>query len=201
MKKILVTGFEAFFDDAINPSQQVLPFLKCADAQLCFYTLPVSFSCAHQQIMEQVKIEKPEALLMLGQAAGRKKVALEKIALNIQFGARGDAESPVAIDRTIDLSAPLALANSLPLNEWASQAQAEDLPLEISFFAGVYVCNSIYFQSLQAFAASHEVPTGIPVLFVHLPYLPEQVIEKPGIARLSLAEMAQTINWIIKKLS
>jgi pyroglutamyl-peptidase len=188
MSKILVTGFEPFFDEKINPSALLLEALS-GDARLECQLLPVAFQRARQKVNGLIQLHRPTAVLLLGQAGGRKNVCLEKIALNFEHTNRADEDGDLPKERLIDERGPLARMTTLPLSQWLGEVG--DLPIEISFSAGVYVCNSIFYSALSSHAQS---------LFVHVPFLPEQVLDKPNVPSLELGKSFECVQWIIEKL-
>jgi pyroglutamyl-peptidase len=193
--KTLVTGFEAFFGEKINPSALVLEKLQTLHSQekLICELLPVSYMGAPQKLLGKVKQHQPQALLMLGQAGGRSKVGMEKVALNFAHCERRDEEGQKRVHEELVSKGSPALINPLPLDQWERQANLKNLPIEVSYSAGVFVCNSIYYHSLL------QAPQ-LPQLFLHLPYLPEQTLDKPGLPSLSFEKSLECVEFVLSQL-
>jgi len=168
MKKILVTGFEAFHGQSINPSQKIIENLV-PNENLKTILLPVHFERAFKLLKNTFMAEQNvDALLMLGQALSRDSVQLERVALNWVKTNPMDQNSNLIQSGRIDLTGPDAYLNPWIEDEWLSELNQWG-PTQISLSAGDYVCNYIYYQSIHQLTQNK-----IPTLFVHLPGMPEQ---------------------------
>lgn len=196
MKKILLTGFEPFLKEQINPSREiVLAFDKKCDTLV----LPVSYDRAWEILRQKLACTQYDFILMLGQAGERKAIGLERVAINLQDTETADEDGVRRIQQKIFETGPDAFLNPLPLRPWSQALQKMQLPVEISFSAGAFVCNSTYYQTFQ-FLKEQGIAT--PVLFVHVPYLPEQVVGKSeGTPSVSLETMKQTVSALIELIS
>lgn len=170
MKKILITGFEPFSGFKINPSQILLKDLQLINPkQIDTLLLPVRFANAFEPIRDAyINIKKYDFILMLGQAAGRNSVSLERIALNWQESKIKDEDGYFVNAEKISLNAPDAYINENPLTSWTDSLSSSG-PVSVSFSAGTYVCNYIYFRVINEIMKNPN-----QTLFVHLPILPEQ---------------------------
>ena len=168
MKKILVTGFEAFHGQTINPSQKIIETLK-TNENLKTLLLPVHFKQAFE-LLKNTFLTEPnvKALVMLGQALSRDSVQLERVALNWVKTHPMDQNSNWVESGRIDSTGPDAYLNPWIQDKWLTELNQIG-PTQISLSAGDYVCNYIYYQSI-----SHLTQNQIPTLFIHLPGLPEQ---------------------------
>lgn len=165
--KILVTGFRPFLGEVINPSEILaLELSKTCAVESCI--LPVEFSEAYRHLDRYIQQAHYDYILMLGQAAGREAICFEKIALNwIQTDSADEAghlpsSGPVLAER------PLALMSPFPIDQIYQKLKAENQPVKISFSAGTYVCNEIYYKMLDSHSAMNPV-------FIHVPLIREQV--------------------------
>lgn len=167
--KILITGFEPFLGEKINPSQLALEALS--QEGLHKLILPVSYSRAWPLLQHQLVQLKPEVVLMLGQAGGRKNICLEKYALNWCESPSADEDGEHRRSEKISLQGPDHYQSSFPVEDWALRLQNEGIACQSSLSAGGFVCNFVSYQ------VAHECAKKFPStkwMFVHMPYLPEQ---------------------------
>lgn len=196
----MLTGFEPFGGDTINPSKELA---KALDGQtigrwaIRGIVLPVTYGIAAEQVLEvlgqDVGQEAEEnagfydVVLSLGQAKGRAKVCLERVAINIRDASLPDHAGHIAQDEPIVPGAPAAYFSNLPLRAMMSAIEAAGVPVTISNTAGTYVCNDLLYLLLHYIATlpARSPGTGhsaapLRVGFIHLPALPEQVTEDAG---------------------
>ncbi|WP_413557341.1 hypothetical protein [Bdellovibrio sp. HCB209] len=170
MKRILLTGFEPFGDQALNPSELLVKALAAEFSQLTTQVLTVHFDQAVAEINKTLQGNAPfDAIVMLGQAGGRAKICLERYAHNWMENKFADLKNPAIDPRAIETNSPAAIMTPLPVEELRDKlnTQFPNSPTTVTLSAGSYVCNHLYFKTL-----SHHGDT--PALFVHVPYLPEQ---------------------------
>ena len=173
MKRILVTGFEPFGGHVLNPSAQIVEALALDPVwrhQVDTLIVPVSYSSADSIVKNKISQKSYDYVLMLGQASGRSKISLERVALNWIESDLADSSGEVLSGQKINPAAENAIFASLPLEKLKLELQAIEIPVEISLNAGGYVCNYLFFQVAQAIA-----DTSTKCGFIHLPLLPEQV--------------------------
>lgn len=191
MKKVLVTGFEPFLGSPVNPSRKIVERLSQVSGhgeRFETLILPVSFAQSVSRLNALLDARDDlGAVLMFGQASGRKKISLERVGLNWRESTTPDEDGFRPALGPIDPSFAPALFSTLPLDRWKDDLAALGLPAEVSLSAGGYVCNSLYFDQLRR--ATH------PALFVHVPYLPEQA--KDGEPSLELAEMSRAAEFLL----
>lgn len=186
-QRILITGFESFAGEAINPSGRLAA--KLATDSL---VLPVVYNQAF------VEIEKfwapPAGLLMLGQAGGRKRIGLERVALNMEDSGEPDESGEVRRDRLIDEKGPEAFFSALPLRSWAEALTKEGHPVEVSHHAGTFVCNSVYYRAQSRIQRERK---GGWALFVHVPYLPGQKGAVDGAPTMEFEVMEKALQRLL----
>ena len=168
--KILVTGFKPFLKDNINPSELLSLELAQKYAEVSSLVLPVEFENSFKILRAHLVLNTYDFIILLGQAAGRSKISLEKIALNwVQ------TESPDEIGvrpepGVILETSELALMTNFPIARICAELNKQDLPVEISFSAGTFVCNDLYYRALKQFPE-------LMILFIHLPLIQNQINE------------------------
>ena len=192
MIRILVTGFEAFLGETINPSGLLLKsaaLIPRVDA----LPLPVAFEKAFPILKTQLQKENYHFVLLLGQAARRDKISLERVAINWRETENADNEGVTAIPgHNILPETENAFFSTLPLDEMLVALQALEIPVEISYTAGAYVCNDLFFKTAHLLQNTH-TRCG----FIHVPFLPEQVVQKPGVPSMPLATMEKALKALI----
>ncbi len=176
--KILITGFEPFGGESINPSWEVakaLDGLKLQDAQLVAVQLPCVFSQSLGPLQHALAIHQPRIVLALGQADGRSDFSIERVAINVCDARIPDNAGDQPIDLPVVTDGPAAYFSTLPLKKMALALKAKGYPASISQTAGTFVCNQVFYGLQHALIGS-EVISG----FVHVPLLPAQAAMRSG---------------------
>lgn len=173
--KIMLTGFKPFLGQAINPSEKIVQEFSDLESLI----LPVEFGKSFVLLRSAILQKPPDFLILIGQAGGRKNICFEKIGLNWLQTEHADENGITPVSGPILKSSPLALMSSFPIDAAYTHLKQQQFPVEISFSAGTYVCNELYYQVLNEFPQ-------IKTVFIHVPYLPEQVGGGDSKASLSL---------------
>jgi len=194
--KILVTGFEPFGGESVNPSSVVLPLLQLQFPQLATRVLPVEFGRSWTVLQAELERHTPDLVLCLGEAGGRGKISLEHVALNWADARIPDHAGAQPRDLKLLEHGPNALFSTLPIRTLESHLKTLELPVEISYSAGTYVCNALFYALMNSLEGT-EVQAG----FVHLPYLPQQTVTKPDKPSLALERMVWALEEIIQVLA
>jgi len=176
---ILLTGFEPFDGETVNPSWQVASALHgetIEGARVHALCLPCAFGDALAVLGDALQRRRPQIVLALGQATGRADITPERVAINVD-----DARIPCnagrqPIDRAIVPGAPAAYFGTLPIKAIVAALRAAGLPASVSQTAGTYVCNHVFYGLMHALRRRRGVRAG----FVHLPLLPEQAARAAG---------------------
>jgi pyroglutamyl-peptidase len=196
--QILITGFDAFGEhQSLNPSALVVQTLDgqvLAGRTVAAHCLPTQFGVARAQLLDLLNGPLPALVLCLGQAGGRDKIGLERVAINLDDARIADNAGRQPIDEPIVAGGPAAYFSSLPLKACVQALTQADLPAEVSNTAGTYVCNHVFYSLMHALAehsAQDSASTEVRAGFVHLPWLPQQ-----GSPSLSLDEMVQALRII-----
>jgi pyroglutamyl-peptidase len=196
-KKTLLTGFQAFGGDEVNPTELMLRWV-CEDRELSqvFETqlLPVEYG-AYELILRRSDLEQFENIFCLGLAGGRSKIGLERIGVNWVESRQPDNAGVVPPLALIDSESEPAIINEMNLEGMKKDFEVAGLPIEISLSAGGYVCNHLYFNLLNARLRAN-------VLFIHVPYLAEQVLGKPGrIPSITEEQLKLFLRVLAKRVS
>lgn len=193
MKKILITAFEPFGGERINPAQAVLERLPEAISGAVLYrsVLPVSYRKSAALLLEQIERVRPDAVVMLGQAGGRAKITPERIAVNLDHCEACDNDGEQRIDSVIHPEGPAAYFSTLPVHAMLQEMRKYEVGCAMSASAGAFVCNHVSYEALHYIS---RMGYGIPAGFIHLPYLPEQAEGKPGAASMPLSAMVHVVQ-------
>ena len=171
-QKILITYFGAFEGVAENPTAylanelQLWAHAELPDTRLITAELPVIFGESRTELSRVLERERPDAVISLGVAVGRDKVSLERVAINCDDARIADNSGHQLRDTPIVPGAPAAYFSTLPIREIFNEAEACNLPVEISNTAGTFVCNHVFYALMHSLAG-----TGIPAGFIHVPAL------------------------------
>ena len=194
--KILVTGFDAFNGEKINPSSLILERLadNIDSHKIEKLILPTAFYKVQDLIEEKILAYKPDIIISLGQAGGRSEITVERVAINIADASISDNDGKKPIDEKIRLDGENAYFSSLPIKAIVENLRQAEIPAAISNSAGTYVCNFVMYNDLYLAEKYNDMSAG----FIHVPYLPAQVLDKRGVASMSLEEMVKAVEIIIK---
>lgn len=196
---ILLTGFEPFLGETVNPSQELLNLVsERGDVETLL--LPVSYQRSLHLLEESLSLRMPQALVMLGQAGGRREICFERVALNFVDSEHADADGRIVHDRKIEPLGPEAYFTSFPIRQWQRDLAADGEPIAVSTSAGTYVCNYLSYQIQHWLKVQKH--QSLPCLFIHVPYLLEQLQGKDAsVPGLSLEVMNTTLNKILNLIS
>jgi pyroglutamyl-peptidase len=193
---VLVTGFDAFCEESVNPSWQVCERLPRELAGLRVETcrLPCEFGRAIAVACEAIERVHPSLVVCLGQAGGRAHLSVERVAINVNDARIPDNAGAQPIDEPISANGPAAYLATLPIKAMVEAMHAAGVPAEVSNSAGTFVCNHVMYGVLSWIAANH---VGARAGFIHVPYAEEQVIAKPAIAAMSIDTMVRGVEAAI----
>lgn len=183
-RTVLLTGFDPFGGDTINPSWEAVSRLhgetiagRCVAAE----QLPTTFAGAPRALRAALRRHVPELVLCVGQAGGRAALSLERVAINVNDARIPDNAGAQPVDTPVVARGPAAYFTTLPIKAMHADLRAAGIPAEISQTAGTFVCNQVFYVLMHAFAG-----TRVRGGFVHIPFLPQQVATMPGVASLDL---------------
>jgi len=171
MKKLLITGFEPFGGERINPSWEAVSMLpdRIGEYALTKLRIPVVFGKAADTVLQKAKSLSPDVILCIGQAGGRNAVTPELVGINLRYAAIPDNAGNQPQDEPILAGGPNAYFATLPVRKIAAAIQAAGIPSQVSYSAGGYVCNDLLYSLLAHFDG-----TDTQVGFIHIPYCAEQ---------------------------
>lgn len=194
--KALVTGFESFGGDSVNPSFEALAELPERIGELVVETrvLPCHFGTAIAVLEQAIEATGPDIVLSVGLAGGRTELSLERVAINVDDARIADNGGAQPVDRPIVAEGPAAYFATLPIKAAVAAMREAGLPAAVSNTAGTFVCNHVFYGLM------HLAATRFPALragFLHVPYLPSQAARLPGAPSMALDQIVRGIEIIL----
>ena len=198
--KILLTAFTPFDGENINPALEAMKLLPDKIGQLEVFKLevPTVFGKSARLVLETIEQEKPDYVLSIGQAGGRAEITPERIAINIDDAGIPDNEGNQPTDRPIYPDGENAYFSTLPVKAIVEAIKREGIPASISNSAGTYVCNHLMYSVLYSIKKN-----ALPIKagFIHVPYIPEQTVNKKDKASLSLEEIVRGLEAALREIN
>ncbi|MBS9438011.1 pyroglutamyl-peptidase I [Photorhabdus noenieputensis] len=204
MKTVLITAFEPFDGETINPSWESVRQLQnqqLSGAHIETRQLPCVFNTSLTCLYTAIDEIQPELVIAVGQAGGRPDITVERIAININDARIPDNQGNQPIDTPIVAAGPAAYFSTLPIKAIVSGLQAAGVPASISQSAGTYVCNHVMYGLLHYLALTYPKVRGGLVRggFIHIPYLPEQAVKHPGTPSMALETITMALKIAINQ--
>lgn len=200
--KILVTAFEPFGKENINPALEILKLLpdRIMNQTIIKLEIPTVRYKSVNVIKEMIRQYQPHIILSLGQAGGRSDITIERVGINVDDYGIEDNEHNMPTDEKIEDDGPDAYLVNLPIKDMVNRLREVNIPASISNTAGTFVCNHVIYAIRHYCETEHlDIQSG----FIHVPFLPQQVIEKPSFPSMPLETMVKgiilAIETIIKK--
>ena len=194
---ILVAAFDPFGGENINPALEAVKSLDdtIGDHQITKLEIPTVFHKSKQVIEQELEQQNYDAVLVIGQAGGRFELTPERIGINVDDARIPDNEKNQPIDQSIQAEGEAAYFSNMPVKRMVESIKAAGVPARLSNTAGTFVCNHILYQLgyLQATRFSN-----IRFGFIHVPYVPEQVTDKPNQPSMSLETMVKGLTAAIR---
>jgi len=197
---LLLTGFEPFGGESVNPSWEIARALdgwSCEGLAVRAVQLPCTFGEALRTLDAAIAAHRPSLVVGLGQAGGRAEISFERVAINVDDARIPDNRGRQPIDAAVVASGPAAYFTSLPIKAMTRELRAAGIAAAVSNTAGTFVCNHVFY------ALMHRLAT-VPALaqarggFVHVPYTPEQVADRPGTPAMALELQVEGIRQALR---
>ncbi|SHH89379.1 pyroglutamyl-peptidase I . Cysteine peptidase. MEROPS family C15 [Caloranaerobacter azorensis DSM 13643] len=195
--KVLITGFEPFGGEKINPALEAVKKLddEIAGAKIIKAEIPTVFRKSIEELEKIIEREKPDITICVGQAGGRFDITIERVAINIDDARIPDNEGNQPIDEPIFLDGLNAYFAKLPIKAMVKELRENKIPASVSNSAGTFVCNHIMYGLLYLIDKKYPAMRGG---FIHVPFIPEQVIDKRNTPSMSLDNITKGIGLAIK---
>ncbi len=187
MRKLLITGFDPFGENAVNPSWEAVKALPAVvgDFELCKLKIPTVFGKAADTVLAEAEKIRPHVILCVGLAGGREAVTPERIAVNIRDARIPDNAGFQPQGRKVAEDGPAAYFATVPVEKMCQAIREAGIPAAVSNSAGTFVCNDLLYSLLHRLDGAR-VLAG----FVHVPYVPEQGSPSLSLEAITAALMA-----------
>jgi pyroglutamyl-peptidase len=197
---ILVTGFEPFGGESVNPSWRVACALEAqvlAGHRVVAAQLPTCFGTSADQLKTLLRKHRPALVLCLGQAGGRSAISLERIAINVDDARIADNAGYQPIDCPVRAKGPAAYWSTLPIKAMALALQQAGIAAQVSQTAGTFVCNHVFYALMHALRG--KAYAGVRGGFVHIPFASAQCVEANlGQPCMPLEEMVRGVRLALE---
>ena len=196
--KILITGFDPFGGETVNPAYEAVKLLPdtIAGAEIIKLEVPTRFHRAGAVLENAMQRHKPDVVICVGQAGGRAAITPEKVAINLMDGRIPDNAGYQPVDVPIREDGETAYFISLPVKAMVQRMRDAGIPAAVSYTAGTYVCNYLLYTLLYLIDKKYPHVRGG---FIHVPYAMEQVINKPlGTPSMDLRQIARGLETAVE---
>jgi pyroglutamyl-peptidase len=193
--RILVTGFDPFGGQPVNPSwlaAQALDGAEIDGHRVVAAQLPTRFGDSLAVLQELLGLHRPALVLCTGQAGGRAAISLERVAINVEDARIPDNAGRQPIDTPVIAGAPAAYFTTLPIKAMLAAMLAEGIRADVSQTAGTFVCNHVFYGLLHMLATDARW-AGIRGGLVHVPWLPQQ-----GAPSMTLEQVARGLDVAVR---
>lgn len=197
--KILITGFDPFGGESINPALEAVKKLpdNILGAEIVKLEIPTVFKKSLEKIEENIIKHKPDVVISIGQAGGRFEITPERVAINIDDARIPDNESQQPIDIPIFEDGENAYFTTLPIKAMIEEMKKGEIPCSVSNTAGTFVCNHVMYGIL--YMINKKYP-NIKGGFIHVPYVPSQVLNKPNSPSMSIHNIVKGLELCIRAI-
>ena len=197
--KVLITGFDPFGGESVNPALEAVKMLpeNIAGAEVIKLEIPTVFRKSLEKIEEKIEEINPDVVISIGQAGGRFGITPERVAINMDDARIKDNEGNQPIDTTIYEDGEHAYFSNLPIKAMVKEMIEGGIPASVSNTAGTFVCNHVMYGVLYLVNKKYE---NIRAGFIHVPYIPNQVLSKPNTPSMSINDIAKGLELSIKAI-
>ncbi|MDF3126252.1 pyroglutamyl-peptidase I [Rheinheimera sp. 1928-s] len=193
MQTILLTGFEPFGGEQSNPSwqavQQLDGYQLDDEVQIVSRQLSCVFEKSQQELHTAIDELQPVLVLAVGQAGGRTELCFEKVAINFIDARIADNAGRQPVGTPVVTDGPTAYFTTLPVKAMVNSLKQQGIPAAVSYTAGTYVCNTVFYALMHQLKNNPKVPAG----FLHIPYAPAQAIGK-AVASMPIEMVVQALK-------
>lgn len=198
MKTVLLTGFEPFNKQPINPAWETVRALEGWAEQgfaVQVRQLPCVFGAAIETLLDAIETTAPDVVIAVGQAGGRADITVERVAINIDDAPIVDNRGSQLVDEPIVPDGPAAYFATLPIKAIVHALRGAGLPASVSQTAGTFVCNHVFYGLMHAVHAQPSIRAG----FIHIPFLPQQAARQPApTPSMALADMIEALKVAVR---
>lgn len=207
-QNVLITGFEPFDQDPLNPSWEVARALQgwqpASPGGACTVQavqLPCVFGAAIEHLQQALAQWQPTLVICLGLASGRSEITPERIAINVDDARIPDNAGQQPVDVAVQPGGPAAYFSTLPIKAMVRDLRAQGIAAAVSNTAGTFVCNHVFYALMHQLALQAAAPLGAVVArggFIHVPALPELAALHPGMPSMALDSQVRGIQIAVE---
>lgn len=175
--KILITGFNPFGNESVNPAFEAVKLLpnEIKNAEIVKLEIPTEFKRAGKVLQEGIEANKPDVVICVGQAGGRSAITPEFVGINMMDGRIPDNAGYQPFDTPVREDGPAAYFATIPVKAMVQNIREAGIPAFVSYTAGTYVCNFLLYELMYQIAHYYpEIKGG----FIHVPFMTEQAVNK-----------------------
>ena len=197
--KILVTGFDPFGGEPINPAIESVKKLpdNIAGAEIIKLEIPTVRGKSLEKIEKAIQEHNPDIILSVGQAGGRFDITVERVGINMDDFRIPDNEGNQVIDEPVFSDGDNAYFVKLPVKAMVQNIQKNKIPASVSYTAGTFVCNHVLYGALYLVEKKYK---GKKSGFIHIPFLPEQVVDKRNMPSMELNTIVTGLTAAIEAI-
>lgn len=197
MKKVLITGFDPFGGEKINPALEAVKKINSniAGAEVIKVEIPTVFRKSLEKLEEAIVTNKPDIVICIGQAGGRFDITPERVAINLDDARIKDNDGNQPLDISIFEDGENAYFSNLPIKAMVEEMRSNGIPSSVSNTAGTFVCNHVMYGLLYMLDKKFD---NIKGGFIHVPFIPSQAVTKGNVPSMSLEHITKGLECAIK---
>jgi len=197
--KILVTGFDPFGGESVNPAIESVKLLPdtIAGAEIVKLEIPTVCFKSLEKIKEKIKECNPDVVLSIGQAGGRADITVERVGINCDDCRIPDNEGNQPVDEPVFKDGPDAYFATLPIKAMVEAINNAGIPASVSNTAGTFICNHVLYG--VRYICEHDYP-NIKSGFIHIPFMTSQVVNKKSVPCMSLDDIVKGLTAAIEAI-
>lgn len=199
--KILITGFEPFGGESVNPAYEAVKLLPdmAGDIQIVKMEIPTVFGEAGKVVETGILQHQPDAVICVGQAGRRADIGVERVAINLVEASIPDNAGNQPMDVKVQEDGDTAYFATIPVKAMVKNIKDHGISASISYTAGTYVCNSVMYDLLYLIDRKYPSIRGG---FIHVPYATEQGVGKPvGTATMELSAISKALLYALEAVA
>lgn len=195
--RILLGAFDPFGGEDVNPAleavKQVNHFIE--GHPVLKLEIPTVFHRSLEVLIDNIKENQPDIIIVVGQAGGRSQISVERIGINLDDARIPDNQGNTPINKKIVSGGDDAYFSNLPIKAMVRSIRQEGIPAEVSNTAGTFVCNHVLYGLMHFIHREKPKARGG---FIHVPYIPLQVTDKPGMPSMALEDIIKALEGAIR---
>lgn len=197
--KILVTGFDPFGEETVNPAIESVKKLpnEINGTEIIKLEIPTVRFKALEKIEEAIIKENPDVILSIGQAGGRSDITVERVGINCDDFRIPDNDGNQVIDKPVYEDGENAYFSNLPIKAMVETIKSKGVPASVSNTAGTFVCNHVLYG--VQYLIDKKYPNKKSG-FIHIPFLPEQVLDKKDMPSMSVDTIVKGLTTAIETI-